>query len=748
MEFDNLARSIGIDVDAVAKRAGQMGLAFNEGQFAAMSFMDKLKYLATITGGLHDMYNQAQMDQLMQKAATMDDVQAEQYLAEAFAHSNSQLKSLVGGAAAFIPAMILLSGHGQAYADILKQMGTNGEATNRAFNIMRESTGQQWKMMLLSMQNVLVVLGLQLLPAVNVFLTSLRGVGIALSSWLSMPGHFEALASAIKGIAIVAGAILLPVILSLVTAIAPFLLALGAIVAAGILVGKAFDAISDHIRDLSMWFESLFGTTQKVVMPFKELQTVFYTVNGHTHHMTEEVSGVRTAFVQVQGPLSGVRDVFVDLGRAAKSVVDWFTPIPSHVQKVTTSLGQMKNSTDEGVQKLQQMHGSLQAIHTAFITIPGRASGFQQFLHGIGNAFAELGKYMEPVLRTLRSEFSMVSAQISTTLNTQLKPAIADLMKSFHLMEPQLKILAQVLGGVLVLAIAVSIGALNGLIMAVGFILAGFIRFVGGVIRVWSGFAMIFSAITRVLGDVLTLNFTDLQKNGTKIWNQLKDGLLAITSGLLDALMGLWESTIGSVLAGIWGFVTGAIGFFQRLYDALVGHSIVVDLVNTIDSLFTNLAVNAANWGTNLVNNFVKGIMSKWNDLTNTLGNIKDAINNKFQGHSPPPGWPEMATWGPNMMNVLSQGILANIPQLTMALGQVQVATNTAMFGSPQTTTLVAGIGGGTSYGDTHIHLSFPGVDSADEVEKIAESYANKRERTNYMKGRRGGHYQGLRSGI
>jgi hypothetical protein len=91
--------------------------------------------------------------------------------------------------------------------------------------------------------------------------------------------------------------------------------------------------------------------------------------------------------------------------------------------------------------------------------------------------------------------------------------------------------------------------------------------------------------VFRLIVGLFTGN-GELIKQG---WEQLKDGVVNIVSGLVDGI----TSLIGGLVEGVFGFVTGlvdgVIGFFKNLYDQLVGHSIVTDLVERIQELWESL---------------------------------------------------------------------------------------------------------------------------------------------------------------
>lgn len=263
MDLDNALRNLGPKMEDVSKKAMTMkGLKapWDAAAFAAMNFGDKIKYIAEETGGI----------------GYLDKTQAAAYmatgnftnLAQATAHANKNFMELVGGAAAFLPMAMLLGDKLGSYNDILKQMGGNGEATATAFDKMRESTGQKWKMFQTTLETIATVLGEKLLPTINRILDPLIQVGHQLINFLQTSAGMETLKYALLGIAAVVGGILLNVIIGVVTAAGPLILAIGAIVAAGAILGPLIKQVVDH-------FGGLHGILQRLQPVFDELKSAW-----------------------------------------------------------------------------------------------------------------------------------------------------------------------------------------------------------------------------------------------------------------------------------------------------------------------------------------------------------------------------------------------------------------------------------------------------------------------------------------
>lgn len=84
-----------------------------------------------------------------------------------------------------------------------------------------------------------------------------------------------------------------------------------------------------------------------------------------------------------------------------------------------------------------------------------------------------------------------------------------------------------------------------------------------------------------------------------------------IGDGILNIFVGLYDSTIGVIVE----FVKGIIGWFEEMWDVLVGHSIVPDTVNSIVAWFTSLPSKVFG----AIENFAKGIVDRFKNLWNSL---------------------------------------------------------------------------------------------------------------------------------
>ena len=108
---------------------------------------------------------------------------------------------------------------------------------------------------------------------------------------------------------------------------------------------------------------------------------------------------------------------------------------------------------------------------------------------------------------------------------------------------------------------------------------------------------------------------------------------------------------IGAVVGFVVGLVQGVIGWFANLYDVLVGHSIIPDMVNGIIDWISKLPGKVIAFVVGLVNDFIakakhglepgegKGFLTEAQDSTNKIiDHLKGAHLMAPQGLPRPPG--------------------------------------------------------------------------------------------------------------
>lgn len=159
------------------------------------------------------------------------------------------------------------------------------------------------------------------------------------------------------------------------------------------------------------------------------------------------------------------------------------------------------------------------------------------------------------------------------------------------------------------------------------------------------------------------------------------DLVVSLAGALIDAIPELLKAVPQIILAIVNGF--------KSLMPQIIG--IGKSIVTAIGDGIKSLASSALTWGKDLIQNFINGLMAKWNALKQTVSNVAQTVKD-FLGFSEPKKGPlsNFHTYAPDMMDLFIKGIMDNENKLK---DQIE---KTFDFGER---TITAGISYG-SYGD------------------------------------------------
>jgi hypothetical protein len=503
MELDNLMRSL-LSIDDVSKRSSQqlkamgiddaasfqninmraadLGMTFDKLHYSSLDFMGKLKYLAQLSGFTANQYNTSREAMIAKQAeliaSTKGEAAAQTWLNMQNNEGAARFMKLVGGAAAFIPALTLLTSNGAEYTKILGQMNSKTDIVKNAFDNMRQTANQQWKMAEIGVQNLLVVIGLQLLPILQNIYHWVYEVTNGIIRWLQNTGNMETFKYALLGIAIIVSSILLPTMIKLALAFVanPVGIAMMAIVAAGILLGKVLQSQPEIIKAVQAAFQSLMGIVGHVAGVFQNLTSL---IGGQTK------SAADTAAEHTL--------------RMRLSVVDNTLRMQQEAEKHALALDESVRRTFSKIKSGAEAEAYGMRLRVADLMLLMRRQ-----------SVAEVSEQRQKVVANLKA----MAAESKPALNP-MQQAFASLGEAVKSLMPVIQMLATFLGNLLVGAIRLLVPIL-GLTMT---ILAGLVTVAGHVIANLANLAMwvrnneaAFTAIKAVLitvGVVMGVNMVE-----------------------------------------------------------------------------------------------------------------------------------------------------------------------------------------------------------------------------------------------
>lgn len=275
-------------------------------------------------------------------------------------------------------------------------------------------------------------------------------------------------------------------------------------------------------------------------------------------------------------------------------------------------------------------------------------------------ALQAMGSYFQghiwPLLQEIGSfladVFVPVWQQLVEEWNNIILPSLKQLWGALQPLMPLLKGLAMIVGGLLILALGLLVGIIAALIRGFAGLLAGFMIVWAGIIQFVTGVVQLVSGFVTLIYDLITFNWGKIGSDLGMIWQ----GILNMFGGFFHAVGGMFYAFGAMVVGIVIGLVQGVIFFFRDLFDKLVGHSIIPDMINGIINWFLSLPGKVPG----IIGTMISGVI---NGLTTFAGQAGTAIQNGVNTITTTLGNSvgAMTTAGLNIVKGIANGIISGI---------------------------------------------------------------------------------------
>lgn len=250
-----------------------------------------------------------------------------------------------------------------------------------------------------------------------------------------------------------------------------------------------------------------------------------------------------------------------------------------------------------------------QALADIFVDLAPLISQFADlFMSMVNPMLDQLGPLLKPIADLL----GILAAAIFPVLNQlmiALAPAIASMGQSFGqvlvALSPLLVVLGQLVGQILTALMP---------------ILTPLIQLIGQVASIMAG--VLASEITNIVIPAIQMITDLLSGDFSGAW----DGLKRVIGGVWQFI----KDTIGAIGDIIGAVVDTIVEIFQYLYDVLIGHSIIPDLVNGIIGFFKNLWKRAGEIFTSIKDAIVGKVTDLKNGAVNVVISLRDRVVGLF----------------------------------------------------------------------------------------------------------------------
>ncbi|MCX7749159.1 MAG: phage tail tape measure protein [Clostridia bacterium] len=486
------------------------------------------------------------------------------------------------------------------------------------------------------------------------------------------------------------------IILAAVATVGPLLMILGGLssglsVLAGAIsfIASPIGLIVVAIAVLVAGFIWLMNTNEdfrnSVLSIWGDIQATFKDVLDFIQGKIEEVlPGIKAKFTEVFGNvLSFLKSFAANAVKAFNMFINGFkggdlSSTASGWETAFYRIGAVVSTVFNGLISVIQP-----VMQTIFTIVSDVVTGIWNFWNTYGqqifdtavSIFNGILAFVQPILAQLFASFAQFASYL-TPIWEQIKTLIFSLWGVIQQLWTLLQPVFIAIGAAIAVLMGIAVGVLNGIIQALG----PFIQAVLAAVNF----------IVNLIGFVIAI----INGDWAGAWNFLVEAAKSAWSLLSNLFM--------TIVNLVKGFVEGIISFFKGLWYALVGGSIVPDLVNGVLSCFSNMvsgvtnfvgnlvgAVSGAfgkigsvvgdvvgsawNWGKNMMGNLVDGIKSMAGGVKDAVCGVADKIKSFLGFGSPTKEGPgsNADTWAPNLINMLKDGIKAGIPAMEANLQAV-----------------------------------------------------------------------------
>lgn len=419
---------------------------------------------------------------------------------------------------------------------------------------------------------------------------------------------------------------------------------------------------------------------------FAGIGTIFETAGPAIGQFSEAVAGLagpvisslaQSFGVLLAGALPGLSAVLIALTPVVAAIAQGFSDFVRFLQPVMPVLGPV-------IAGIWLLNAAMAANPVGLVVIGiaaliggitfllTKTDALEAVFSRIGQAGSVVSGILGPAFSRIGDAFRSALEQVKQTWETHVKPALDGLVSALQPLWQEIQPLVAMLGAVLMAIVNIVLGvvehgikpvfnALGGFIGGIIQVIQGGIQILTGIIQgVKGAFQVVIGIVQTVVGVIKGIFTGDWSMAGDgfkRIIDGLKgmfEGIQNIIGGFVNILKGAWDAVyaivsgaIGLVIGIVRGFIQGIIGFFEWLYDVLVGHSIVPDLMKAILGLFqwllnmalapiralVDLVVGAWNWIFQKGREIFQWIKDKWNDFVTGIKIIWD-IYSKMIGEA------------------------------------------------------------------------------------------------------------------
>lgn len=486
------------------------------------------------------------------------------------AHQNSnEFRKFFTSATDYKTALVLIGDGGKAFHDMLGNFKGDLGTTQNAYDAFKVTTQQALNSVGASWDRFVHGVHMAIKPQLD---ATIRSIGGFFDSLIPMfKAHGAQIVDVLKTIGLVIGALLVPAIVGMLSALGGALIAAAPFIALGLAIKFLIPYIQDAWKHSASFRDAVHGIVGAVqgyistVAPaflnfWKTIQPLLSTV------ATVLVNDIFPAVVKVFGFLLG------NAGKGDAFILNLASTITNILGEAFKVLGILFGPLIRGWQAMQKGSQDFDGVMKQLV---GGIDGILKPLGGMKEIFAQVGeasKNLAPIWEFLAKWVGILAADFSSIL----MPVLFALGKAF---------------GVVFMTIGIVLKAAFGVIV-------GFLQIVIGII----------GGLINLLADLVTGHFDKMGKHLSQMWTMLWHGIVNILKSIGIAIIAVVSGLVGAVIAFFVNLVKGVVSWVTHLWSELVGHSIIPDMVLGILKWIARLPIEVVAFIVHMVMQFLKWV--------------------------------------------------------------------------------------------------------------------------------------------
>lgn len=308
-----------------------------------------------------------------------------------------------------------------------------------------------------------------------------------------------------------------------------------------------------------------------------------------------------------------------------------------------------------------------------------------RFLDGLDNVIAAWDN-LSPGAQDAIVKVGLIAAAIGPLI-----VGIGTLMSSVGQIMIYGPLIAEVIGGVGAVITGTMLPALGSMAAAGLAAVAPFLPFIAIAAAVVAAGVLIYKNWDTIkekageLKEAVVGKFTEVRDNVTQNWDEIKNKASEALQGVRNSV----DEHGGGIKGAIGAYADWYKSKWQDAFNAIdqITGGKLSDTVSTVGNKlgeirdkFTNLGSQAVNWGRDLIQNFVDGIMQKINAVGKAASDIASTIRSYIHFTEPDVGpLSDFHTYAPDMIKTFADGLKANVGYIEDAMNTVSGSVAGAM---------------------------------------------------------------------